>query len=159
MTRNSSLTRHRRLASSFLLVALSLVAVRAGAIDKIPEDAWIIAGDPVAPQLETPSIESAPPIVPPGILIAPNNYADVRVRPTTNTTQSEMSIAVSPLNNRVVLASANATDYPFTVVYGTGFYVSTDGGATWTGNDQPPPGNGNRGDPAAAIDQIGRAHV
>jgi hypothetical protein len=92
-------------------------------------------------------------------LSAPTNNPDVRVRPTTNTTQSEMSIAVSPLSNNTVLASANATDYPVTAVYGTGAYWSTNGGSTWQGFDQPPSGNSNRGDPAAAIDRNGHFYV
>ncbi|MCH7761854.1 hypothetical protein IIA15_10730, partial [candidate division TA06 bacterium] len=74
---------------------------------------------------------------------------DVRLRPTTNTTQSEMSIAVSPLNSQLLLASANATNFPFTTIFGTGFYVSTDGGLTWTGQDDPGSGLRNKGDPAA----------
>lgn len=65
----------------------------------------------------------------------PVNSIDLRVHPTTNTTQSEMSIAVHPLNNQIILASANASNYPVTTIYGTGYYISTDGGITWAGND------------------------
>lgn len=49
----------------------------------------------------------------------PNNSADVRIHTTTNSSQSEMSIAVSPINNQILLASANASDYPVTTIYGT----------------------------------------
>lgn len=31
---------------------------------------------------------------------------DIRIHPTTNSTQSEMSIAISPINNQIILASA-----------------------------------------------------
>lgn len=83
---------------------------------------------------------------------------DIRIHPTTNTTQSEMSVAVSPLDNHIILVSANATNFPVTTIYGTGVYWSTDGGITWQGFDQPPTGN-NKGDPAAAIDLNGYFYV
>lgn len=85
---------------------------------------------------------------------------DVRVHSTTNTMQSEMSIAVSPLNKNIILASANATNYPLTSggIYGTGVYWSTDGGTNWQGYDQPPTGN-NKGDPATAVDRNGYFYV
>jgi len=59
---------------------------------------------------------------------APSNTTDIRVKPTTNTHQSEMSIFVSPLNKNVVLASANTAVYPLVLggIYGTGAYWSTD---------------------------------
>lgn len=56
---------------------------------------------------------------------------DVRIHPTTNSMQSEMSIAVSPLNKNIIFASANASNYPVTTIYGTGVYWSTDGGTNW----------------------------
>src|SRR5690349_3661397 len=49
-------------------------------------------------------------------------FTDVRVHPSTDSTESEVSIAVSPINSKVLLASANTTDYPPTTVYGTGAY-------------------------------------
>ncbi|MGH7491812.1 MAG: WD40/YVTN/BNR-like repeat-containing protein [bacterium] len=82
----------------------------------------------------------------------------MRIHPTTNTHQSEMSIAVSPWNNKKVLASANTSNYPVSVLYGTGYYISTDGGINWTGNDIPPTGN-NRGDPAVVIDTLGYFYI
>ena len=88
-----------------------------------------------------------------------NLVSDVRIHPTDTRTQSEMSIAVNPLNHKVLLASANATSYPPPLtIFGTGYYISTDGGMTWTGNDQPPSGN-NRGDPATAIDRLGYFYI
>lgn len=84
---------------------------------------------------------------------------DFRIFPTTNSTQSEMSVAVSPIDNNVVLVSANASSYPppFTF-YGTGVYWSTNGGNNWEGEDIPPTGY-NNGDPAAAIDLNGYFYV
>jgi len=91
--------------------------------------------------------------------LSPLDGTDVRAHPTTNTTQSEMSIAVHPMDKNTVLASANTSNYPATVFYGTGAYWSTDHGQTWSGFDQPPSGNANGGDPAAAIDELGNFYI
>lgn len=82
-----------------------------------------------------------------------------RPKPTTNTTQSETSIDIHPLNSSIIFASANATPWPVAGIYGTGVYWTTDGGATaWTGFDNPPFG-GNSGDPAAVIGVDGKFYV
>jgi hypothetical protein len=86
-----------------------------------------------------------------GITVGPN----IRPKPGTNTTQSETSIDVHPTNNQIVFCSANATNYPVTTLYGTGVYWSLDGGANWTGFDNPPFGT-NSGDPASVIGTDGR---
>jgi hypothetical protein len=83
---------------------------------------------------------------------------DVPVTALTNTTQSENSIFVHPTNNNIVLNSNNSTDYPFTTLYGTSGFVSTDGGVTW-GGQVTGTGGSNWGDPAAAIDGNGRFYV
>jgi len=83
---------------------------------------------------------------------------DLRIHPTTNTTQSEMSIAVHPSNPNIILVGANTSDYPVTTIYGTGWYISADGGYTWRGSDIPPTGY-NHGDPAAAIDINGFFYI
>ena len=83
-----------------------------------------------------------------------NVVADVspnfRPHPTTNTTQSEMSIDVHPTDENIVFGSANASDWPVTTIFGTGVYWSYDGSSSWTGADNPPFGS-NGGDPASAI--------
>jgi hypothetical protein len=84
---------------------------------------------------------------------------DVLVTAETNRTQSENSIAVSPLNNMVILNSNNSTDWPFTQIFGTSWFLSIDGGLTWTGESAGPDGVGNSGDPAAAIDRNGRLFI
>jgi hypothetical protein len=82
-----------------------------------------------------------------------------RPLPTTNTTQSETSIDIHPLNSSILFASANATPWPVAGIYGTGVYWTTDAGATpWTGFDNPPFGS-NSGDPAAVIGVDGRFYV
>ena len=45
-----------------------------------------------------------------------------RPHPTTNTTQSEMSIDVHPTDENIVFGSANASNWPVTTIYGTGVY-------------------------------------
>ncbi len=84
---------------------------------------------------------------------------DVPVTTAPNTTQSENSIFVNPLDNNKVLNSNNSTDGPpVSVVYGTSSFMSTDGGDIWGGTVQGTGGN-NSGDPAAAIDLSGRYFV
>lgn len=77
-------------------------------------------------------------------------YPNFRPRPTTNTTQSEMSVDIHPLNSNIIFSSANATPYPVAGIYGTGCYFTTDGGQNWGGFDNPPFG-ANSGDPASVI--------
>ncbi len=83
-----------------------------------------------------------------------NVVADVspnfRPHPTTNTTQSEMSIDVHPTDENIVFGSANASNWPVTTIFGTGVYWSYDGSLSWSGADNPPFGS-NGGDPASAI--------
>ena len=68
----------------------------------------------------------------------------------TNSTQSEISIDVHPINSNIIFGSANTTNWPFTTIYGTGVYWSSDGGDSWTGFNSPPFGT-NRGDPVSVI--------
>lgn len=79
--------------------------------------------------------------------------------PTTNSTQSELSVDVHPNNLNIVIGSANATPQPVGgVIYGTGTYWTLNGGATWSGADDPPYGR-NSGDPAAVIGPNGNFSV
>lgn len=79
--------------------------------------------------------------------------ANYRILPTSNTTQSELSIDIHPSNPNILFAGSNGTSWPVSGVYGTGVYWSTNGGSNWTGSDNPSPyfGTGNSGDPAAVI--------
>jgi len=81
-----------------------------------------------------------------GIIVSPN----FRPHPNPNATQSEMSIDVHPSNSNIIFCSANASDWPVTMLYGTGVYWSLDGSITWTGYDIPPFGY-NWGDPVSII--------
>ena len=90
-----------------------------------------------------------------GVTVEPN----FRVHPTSNSTQSELSVDVHPSNSNIVFASANATPWPVTTVWGTGVYWTLDGASSWSGADDPStlPGFGsNRGDPASVIGTDGK---
>jgi hypothetical protein len=87
--------------------------------------------------------------------------ANYRVLPTTNTTQSELSIDIHPTNPNILFAGSNGTSWPVSGVYGTGVYWSTNASLNWTGSDNPSPyfGTGNSGDPAAVIGLNGNFYM
>ncbi|NUN09402.1 MAG: T9SS type A sorting domain-containing protein [Ignavibacteriaceae bacterium] len=85
-------------------------------------------------------------------------YPNFRPFPTTNSTQSEMSVDINPLNSNIIFCSANATNNPVTTIYGTGVYYTTNAGTTWAGADNPPFGT-NSGDPAVSIGTNGNFFV
>lgn len=132
------------------MIAISIVNAQT---QQFPPDATIkyidttFQGTPTYPKIFT------------GSNIFQLDTTDIRIRPTNNSQQSEMSIAISPMDNNILLVSANTANYPATTTYGTGYYISTDGGFAWNGNDQPPTGNLNRGDPAAVIDYNGYFYI
>jgi hypothetical protein len=153
-----------RLTQFLFVLALVTFAVAAGgdpcraadaATEVAPDPRWSLiyqvgeraAPDPAGPAPEVrrhSSLVQAP-------WLTPQDSPDVAVLPSSGVTQSEVSTFIDPNDPDVVLVSANATDWPVTTVFGTGMYWSTDGGATWTGNDNGPGGVGNSGDPAAVI--------
>jgi len=75
-------------------------------------------------------------------------YPNFRPFPST-TTQSELSVDVSPTNEKIIFCSAN-TYVIGGALYGTGIYFTTNQGTNWTGYDNPPFGT-NSGDPASVI--------
>lgn len=87
--------------------------------------------------------------------------ANYRVLPTTNTTQSELSIDIHPANPNIIFAGSNGTPWPVTGVYGTGSYWTLNAGSTWSGFDNPSPyfGSSNSGDPAAVIGLNGNFYM
>ena len=76
-----------------------------------PDNGWVPA-DQVSTFFYFPDV----------ITVGPN----FRLKPATNTTQSEMSVDVHPTNNNIVFGSANATNWPVTTLYGTGVYWSVN---------------------------------
>ncbi|GIV45869.1 MAG: hypothetical protein KatS3mg036_0687 [Ignavibacterium sp.] len=89
-----------------------------------------------------------------GITVNPN----FRILPSNNSTQSETSIDIHPLNDNILFASANATNWPYTTIYGTGVYWTLSGDTNWTGFNNPPFGT-NSGDPAVVIGTNGYFYV
>jgi PKD repeat protein len=83
---------------------------------------------------------------------------DIPVTTASNTTQSENSVFINPNNPQILLNSNNSSDWPVTQIYGADYFISLDGGQTWTGSVLGA-GGPNRGDPAAAIDLNNRMFV
>ncbi len=74
---------------------------------------------------------------------------------TVNSTQSENSIVVDPMNNDKIMNSNNSTQNPVGSLYGANFLYSTDGGTLWGGTINGAGGT-NQGDPTTGIDRNGR---
>lgn len=112
---------------------------------------------PVAPSAPAPApVYKSSKIVARGMAIT--NSPDVPVT-TTNSTQSENSIFVSPDDAAKVLNSNNSTPQPSTgTVYGADALYSSDTAVTWEGTIQGPAG-GNSGDPTTCINDNGRWFV
>ncbi|RCK73937.1 MAG: carbonic anhydrase [Ignavibacteriae bacterium] len=87
------------------------------------------------------------------VIVGPN----IRMHPTTYTTQSEMAVSLHPTNPNIVFSGSNAAGYPTVNWISQGWYITTNGGATWFGGDTLPPhqmaGMSNyTSDPVTAID-------
>ncbi|HWA05805.1 MAG TPA: sialidase family protein, partial [Ignavibacteria bacterium] len=76
----------------------------------------------------------------------------VRVLPTSNAQQDEIILVRHPLNQNIMFGGANTTAGG---VYGQGGYITTDGGATWTGNNLLSPFTQSSSDPGPTIDKNG----
>ncbi len=77
---------------------------------------------------------------------------------TVNSTQTENSIFVNPLDPTNVLNSNNSTQNPVGSLYGANDLYSFDSGETWQGKVQGAAGS-NSGDPAVAMGWNGRWYV
>ncbi len=75
-----------------------------------------------------------------------------------NSTQSENSIFVDPLNEDVVLNSNNSTQNPLGDLYGANDLYTFDAGETWEGEIEGA-GEDNAGDPTTAIGLNGRWYI
>lgn len=82
---------------------------------------------------------------------------DIRVT-TQNSTQSENSIFVNPVNSQALLQSNNSTSQPASTLYGANSFLSSDRGTTWGGTVQGA-GGANSGDPTTAVSLTGRYYV
>ncbi|MBI3872224.1 MAG: PKD domain-containing protein [candidate division Zixibacteria bacterium] len=147
---------------TFAVIAIGSAGLAALSKTPAPSKAWsVIHVDPnaVAPvQDQTPVIYSpVRPTAASALVTIPNN-PDVAMTTATNTTQSENSVFVSPTNPQIVLNSNNSSDWPVSKIFGADYWVSTNGGSTWTGSTAGA-GGANSGDPATAIDRNGRMYI
>ncbi len=152
-----------------VLFAATSPQARPDAESKVPElDTRIWSQSYWLKMAELGLVELAPEVTPkdavytssrinaPGV--ATEDSPDVPVTNDPNTTQSENSIFVHPLDINTVLNSNNSTNWPVTILYGANRFFSNDGGQTWGGSVQGAGGT-NSGDPAAAIGRNGWYYV
>jgi hypothetical protein len=87
------------------------------------------------------------------IQVFTENY---RIHPG-NTTQTEVFITVSPIDDDLLFSSCNTLTF-IPLFISEGIYVSKDGGSIWNGSDscKGEPINFHGGDPGIAIDKDGR---
>jgi hypothetical protein len=86
-------------------------------------------------------------------------HADVQVSRATDVPHSEESIAIDKNNPLSLIISANTAILESTTSSAQGFYISTDGGATWTANDQLPNSGIGFGDPCVAFDAADNSYM
>lgn len=111
---------------------------------------------PVQPDLKAPlGVYGTSKLVGRGVMT--DDSPDIAVT-TENSTQSENSIFVNPMNNEQVLQSNNSTPRPANTVYGANAFMSADAGLGWDGSIYGA-GGGNSGDPSTAISLSGRYYV
>jgi hypothetical protein len=91
-------------------------------------------------------------------LAIPFDLPDVPITTAGNTTQSENSIFIHPMNSNMLLNSNNSSDWPVSQIFGASHFESFTRGQTWQGSVQGTGGT-NRGDPATAINWNGRLIV
>lgn len=91
------------------------------------------------------------------ILIEPS----VRIKPSTNTHQTDGSISTYPLQINNLVSSATTISFPGEFFISEGVYFSTNAGQTWTGKDtlNSFPLNNHSGNPSAVIDRLGNTLI
>ncbi len=142
-----------------LLVALLSLVLLDSSFSQVRYDVRAWSRIASAPAASTQTVADNPSVHYSSVIsssaLPPTDSPDVQVTNATNTTQSEASIFVSPLNDMLVLNSNNSSDYPVSTIYGASGFISSDGGVTWTGSVNGT-GGPNSGDPAVAIGLNGR---
>lgn len=81
---------------------------------------------------------------------------DITIVDIGNKTQSENSVFISPLDANIILNANNA--FPVAFGLGVSYFISGNGGQTWTGEIEPVDFT-SIADPAAVIGRSGRFHV
>ena len=79
---------------------------------------------------------------------------NIRVHPNNTNYQSEVYLTRSPVNPLIMFGASNAytVGQSGTFLYSTGYYITTNGGVNWYGNDTL---NSNYGDPGPILDKNG----
>ena len=89
-------------------------------------------------------------------------FPNKAVHPSEASTQSELSIITHPTNPNIVLGGSNAAEITSINWLSQGWYVSTNGGNSWTGSDTLPPHLPQfslyTSDPAVGIDLNGNMY-
>lgn len=85
------------------------------------------------------------------------DVSDIRVFPSSNP-QSEVHASISKVNPNVILFSSN-TNFGLSNNSIQGWYMSTNGGLSWTGADVLPNNGLGRGDPSTGFDAHGYAYL
>ena len=89
-------------------------------------------------------------------------FPNKAVHPSEVSTQSELSIVTHPTNPNIVLGGSNAAEITSINWISQGWYISTNGGNSWTGSDTLPPHlpqfNLYTSDPAVGIDLNGNMY-
>ncbi len=76
----------------------------------------------------------------------------IRVLPSANAQQDEIILVRHPSNQNIMFGGANTT---VSGIFAQGGYITTDGGATWSGNNMLPPFTQSSSDPGPTIDKNG----
>lgn len=76
----------------------------------------------------------------------------IRVLPSSNAQQDEIILVRHPSNQNIMFGGANTT---VSGIFAQGGYITTDGGATWSGNNMLPPFTQSSSDPGPTIDKNG----
>ncbi len=80
--------------------------------------------------------------------------ANIRVHPNNTNYQSEMYICKNPINQLIMFGASNSytVGQSGSFLYSTGYYITTNGGVNWYGNDTL---NSSYGDPGPFVDKNG----
>ena len=146
--------------SLFLIVASIAISINLFAQEKWssgPHKVGIVGiGKPSNPGFIMPNYIN--PNTTPRIINSPSGInsinPNIRVHPNNTNYQSEVYLTRSPVNPLIMFGASNAytVGQSSSFLYSTGYYITTNGGVNWYGNDTL---NSNYGDPGPIFDKNG----
>ena len=146
--------------SFFLIVTFLFLSINLLAQEKWssgPEKVGMVGiGKPSSPAFVMPNYIN--PNTTPRIINSPSGInsvnPNIRVHPNNTNYQSEMYICKNPINQLIMFGAANSytVGQSGSFLYSTGYYITTNGGVNWYGNDTL---NSSYGDPGPFIDKNG----